>query len=124
MTGEIVPIPKPDGALRLLHQQIEALATEAAQAYTSRTPIRIEDNGIGDEMQIWFDQRGLKVFTSGGSVHIATTLRFNGDWPNWHTITDKTGRALVNAILSAMAYVARTTSTDSNSQRPVPKISD
>ncbi len=104
MVAEIRHLANSDGAIRLLHAELERLASIASGAYVSRTPIRIECSGK-DKIQYWHDEHGIQVLTAGGTVHLSTTLEFHGDSPDWHALRNREIRQLANALLSAAAYV-------------------
>lgn len=91
-------------AIRTLHVEIEHLASLAAGAYITRTPIRVECHGK-DRVEYWHDDNDLKVFAAGGCVHIAGTLRM-ATWPDWYALSGEEARRIANALLSAAAHVA------------------
>lgn len=97
-------LPTSDVAIRALHRHIEELASTVSTAYISKTPLRIGDNGIGDEMTFWYDGEHIKVFTCDGGVFMAG-LEHQGFWPDWYSTSREEARAVAQALLSAAAFV-------------------
>ena len=99
-------LPNSDHAIRTLHTEIERLASEAAAAYITRTPLRVEQGSQQEQIEFWHDDNDLKILTAGGSgcVHISGTLRM-ATWPDWYALTGEQARRIANALLSAAAYV-------------------
>ncbi|QXO12873.1 hypothetical protein SEA_LATRETIUM_73 [Mycobacterium phage Latretium] len=106
MTGNMSHLPNSDVAIRALHAEIEKLASTASTAYLSKTPLRISDNGIGDEMTFWYDGELIKVFTCDGSVFMSGIEHF-GYWPDWFCLDRQEARAIAQGLLSAAAYISR-----------------
>jgi hypothetical protein len=99
-------LPSSDHAIRILHAEIERLASEASAAYITRTPVRVEQGSQQEQIEFWHDDNDLKVLTAGDSrgVHISGTLRM-ATWPDWYALTGAQARRIANALLSAAAYV-------------------
>lgn len=104
MSDTVARLPGSDWAIRELHTEIERLAAKASTAYISRTPIRVDTNGIGDEMTFWYDGEHVKVFTCEGSVFMSG-IDHRGHWPDWYCLRRGEAREIANALLSASAYI-------------------
>lgn len=97
-------LPNSDEAIRTLHAEIERLASTASTAYISRTPVRVGNNGIGDEMTFWYDGENIKVFTCDGMVYMSGIEHF-GYWPDWFCLSNEDARDIARALVSAAAHV-------------------
>ncbi|OBG21503.1 hypothetical protein A5768_25690 [Mycolicibacterium fortuitum] len=104
MSDNVTHLPGSDVAIRALHAEIEQLAAKASTAYISRTPVRVSNNGIGDEMTFWYDGEHIKVFTCDGTVFISG-IEHGGYWPDWYCLRRGEAREIANALYSASAYI-------------------
>ncbi|WP_336794159.1 hypothetical protein [Gordonia malaquae] len=93
-----------DGAIRLLHRQIEALASRAATAYVVQAPLRVEDRG-GFPCCIWYESPELSVISLDGTVGIEMGERFSYHPDATYLCARDQARAVAQALLSASAYV-------------------
>lgn len=105
MADNVAHLPTSDAAIRTLHGEIERLAAHASRGYISRTPVRVGNNGIGDEMTFWYDGEQIKVFTCDGGVFMSG-IEHQGYWPDWFAMSRNEARDIANALWSASAYVA------------------
>lgn len=103
MSGDIIELPSSDVAIRSLHAEIERLASHAASAYIPRAPLGVQNNGIGDEMLMFYDAGNIKVFTCNGSVFISGIEHF-GYWPDWFGLPNAQARLVAQSLLSAAAH--------------------
>ncbi|OCB57663.1 hypothetical protein A5677_17010 [Mycobacterium malmoense] len=103
--GELVELPSADLAIRALHAEIERLASRAAASYILRAPLGVQNNGIGDEMLMFYDDDQIKVFTCNGSVFISGIEHF-GYWPDWFCLPNEQARLVAQALLSAAGHVS------------------
>ena len=55
--ANLVELSTSDAAIRLLHQQIELLASRASTAYTVQAPLRVEQDSSGFPRCIWYESR-------------------------------------------------------------------
>ncbi|WP_107661047.1 hypothetical protein [Nocardia suismassiliense] len=92
-------------ALRVLRGELENLASAAAAADCSRTPVGYELGRAGESLTVWYDANGLKIHTTDATVFVSTTLQFAQIWPDWCAMSRRTLREIAHAMLSAAAHV-------------------
>lgn len=103
--AKVVDLPSAQIAIRALHAEIEELASKAAASYVPRAPIGVQNNGIGDEMLMFYDDDKIKVFTCKGGVFISGIEHF-GYWPDWFALPRSQARLVAQALLSAAGHVS------------------
>lgn len=104
MSGTVHELPNAQTAIRALHAEIERLASTAAAAYSPRAPIGVQNNGIGDEMTMFYDANNVKVFTCDGTVFMSG-IEHGGYWPDWFCLSNQEARLVAQALMSAAAHV-------------------
>jgi dihydroorotase-like cyclic amidohydrolase len=105
VSGSVHEFPNTQLAIRTLHAEIERLASAAAASYIPCAPIGVTNNGIGDEMTMFYDANHVKVFTCDGTVFMSG-IEHGGYWPDWFCLSNQEARLIAQALMSAAAFVA------------------